>query len=138
MPSLLNPYVLLGALVVAIGIFFAGYTKGSNDKYTEWQLEIAAQAEASREKEKELQAKEDANTRRHQNEVRTIQSKLDDATKRLRNRPERLPDTSLANCKGSTGAELSKPDGEFLVGEAARADRIRQALETCYNHVDAN
>jgi hypothetical protein len=40
-------------------------------------------------------------------------------------------------CQGNTGAELSRPDAEFLVGEAARADSLRAALTQCYRQYDA-
>lgn len=134
--SLTNPWVLLGALCLLIASFFGGYTKGSSDTYKYQQIEIAKQKDIAHAKEQELQTKEDENTRRHQNEVRSIQSRLNDAIKRLRNRPERLPEESRANCSGASGAELSREDAEFLEREAARADSIREALNTCYLHVD--
>ena len=58
---------------------------------------------------------------------------------RLQQRPDRyeLPESSRAECKGSTGAELSREDGQFLAGEASRADRIRAALMACYSYADA-
>lgn len=40
-------------------------------------------------------------------------------------------------CQGTTGAELSRPDAEFLVGEATRADTQRAALAACYGAYDA-
>lgn len=44
---------------------------------------------------------------------------------RLRNRPPRRVEVIRGGaCQGVTGAELSRPDGEFLAGEAARAQRI--------------
>lgn len=58
---------------------------------------------------------------------------------RLRNRPERpavVPEAPRAACEGSTGAELSRPDAEFLAREAARADEIRAGLVACYQVID--
>jgi outer membrane murein-binding lipoprotein Lpp len=44
---------------------------------------------------------------------------------RLRNRPPRRVEVIRGGaCQGVTGAELSRPDGEFLGREAARAQRI--------------
>lgn len=44
----------------------------------------------------------------------------------VRNRPPRRVEVVRAGtCEGVTGAQLSGPDAGFLVGEAARAERIR-------------
>lgn len=47
-----------------------------------------------------------------------------------------VPKDSAA-CSGNTGAELSRPDAEFLAGEAARAESLRAALVACYKAYDA-
>lgn len=45
----------------------------------------------------------------------------------LRNRPPRRVEVIRGGaCEGVSGAQLSKPDSEFLIGEAARAERIRK------------
>lgn len=61
----------------------------------------------------------------------------------LQNRPDRkpaatggVPSTAPA-CQGATGAELSRPDGEFLAGLAQRADEQRAALSACYKAYDS-
>jgi hypothetical protein len=62
---------------------------------------------------------------------------------RMRRRPERpanaagMPDADRAACAGASGAELSRPDAEFLVREAARADDLRAGLLACYAVIDA-
>jgi hypothetical protein len=76
-----------------------------------------------------------------ENEKNIIAGKLDAAVASLRNRPERAarpstPTTSAPDCKGSTGAELSRPDAEFLTREAARADGVRADLAACYAQYD--
>jgi hypothetical protein len=76
-------------------------------------------------------------------EVATINRKLNTALGELRTRPERtttisgskVPGTPTA-CVGATGAELAKPDAEFLAGYAADAARLEAELtkcETAYN-----
>ena len=58
----------------------------------------------------------------------------------LRSRPSRppdLPEAGRADCKGGSGAELSREDAEFLAWEAARADTIRASLQACYAALDA-
>jgi len=48
-----------------------------------------------------------------------IAGERDRLASELRNRPERLPETSASACAGSTGRELSEPDAQFLAGLAA-------------------
>lgn len=64
---------------------------------------------------------------------------LDSLRKRADRRPAPSGGTAPAatSCEGATGAELSRPDAEFLVSEAARADRQRAALGACYSAYDA-
>lgn len=64
-------------------------------------------------------------------------------SERMRQRSDRRPAPSgaasqaSATCKGTTGAELSRPDAEFLIGEATRADSQRAALSACYQAYDS-
>lgn len=136
MLSLTNPYILLGALITALGLFFGGYTKGRVDANHKWELQAYEQAEKARKVEQALQENVNEQAKKHQVEIGRIQHKLDTALDGLRNRPERLPETARINCAGSTGSELSGIDSQFLVRESARADEIRQALKTCYDFVD--
>lgn len=61
----------------------------------------------------------------------------------LRQRADRRPPPSSGaapaapTCQGATGAELSRTDAGFLIGEAARADAQRAALAACYGAYDA-
>jgi uncharacterized membrane-anchored protein YhcB (DUF1043 family) len=79
------------------------------------------------------------------NEKDRIATRLADATRRLQQRPDRLPATAQAGgagaapaaCQGTTGAQLSRPDAEFLEREAARAEQLRAALSACYQAYDA-
>lgn len=66
-------------------------------------------------------------------------AELDGLRKRAERRPAPTGETSstTATCAGATGAELSRPDAGFLIGEAARADRQRAALAACYGAYDA-
>ena len=68
-------------------------------------------------------------------EIESITSQYELVVGELRQRSSRVPDA--ANCKGTTGAELSREDAEFLAGEAARADRLRSALNACYQQYEA-
>ena len=70
------------------------------------------------------------------NELNGVNSRLNDDLKRLRDRAKRMSKDSQKSCKGTTGAELSRPDSEFLTGEAARAERLKSALKACYKYAD--
>lgn len=54
---------------------------------------------------------------------------------RMRLRAERRPEAAASSVVGATGAELSRPDSEFLTRLAARADRLRAALGECQDWV---
>lgn len=61
---------------------------------------------------------------------------------RLRRRPSRVatntggvPSAAPA-CPGATGAALFAEDANFLIGESARADEHRAALQACYRWAD--
>lgn len=58
-------------------------------------------------------------------------------TRELRNRPERPSSTNVPSntttepTLGRTGKELYRADAEFLIGEAARAEKLIILLESC-------
>jgi uncharacterized protein HemX len=68
-------------------------------------------------------------------EIESITSQYDLIVGELRQRSSRVSDAT--HCKGTTGAELSREDAEFLAGEAARADKLRSALNACYQQYEA-
>ena len=74
--------------------------------------------------------------------IAAITADRDHILEQLRSRPSR-PSASTpavaANgqaASGCTGAELYRPDSEFLVREATRADTIRVSLKACYAQYD--
>lgn len=105
----------------------------SNERHEVKRLHAVEQA---REREAQWQIDVQALEEVKNDEIRRIAAARDAALRELRNRPERMPETSAASCAGSSGAELSRPDAEFLVGEAARADQLRADLEACRGWVE--
>lgn len=97
----------------------------------------------ARAKERELTARAGQIEQEKINEVAKINARLADALGRLQSRPDRQPAAAsgvpqaATACQGSTGAELSRQDGGFLNGEAARANEIRAALGACYQAYDS-
>lgn len=142
MPTL-NPWVLLGALATAIALLFGGYAWGSSAKNTYWLSRINADKAAAVQQalsiERLNQEKANAAIRQQAADQAAINTRLRADLAGLRNRPERtgnLPTVSGHSCSGATGAELSRSDAGFLVGEAARADELRAGLIACYAVID--
>jgi hypothetical protein len=91
-------------------------------------------------KERNLQAKIDTIQQEHKNEIQAITDRYVRQLGELRKRADRpIPNVPAPprHCEGATGAELSGPDAGFLAGEAARGNRLRDALATCYGALDA-
>lgn len=143
-------YTRIAAVVVILVALSAShwkaYTSGRNDVQAEWDADIAqrtaealAASEQARAKEQELQTKADNMRKAKDAQIHALDLRLDESLKRLRNRPERpaavaeVPDSAgvVGSPRGCTGAELYRSDGEFLVGLAADADKLRIALRAC-------
>ncbi len=138
------PYLL--ALGVLAGAYGVGRHHGADkvqarfDEYVQEQID-AVETERQRGlaatatlREAAIKLESDKN-----DEIRTINATHAAAIVRLQNRPDRRPNVPdvAAACQGANGADLSRPDGSFLVGEAARADTLRAALIQCYAQYDA-
>jgi hypothetical protein len=66
-------------------------------------------------------------------EIKNINSKYAALSRSLQQRPSRKDSSSASgNPSTCTGAELLREDGEFLAGEAARADRILKERDYYY------
>jgi len=133
-------FILLGIVSVSFlsGWFINGWRWEA--RYESLQGEYAeamvrAQKEARRQ-EIELNILAGESARRKDAEISSIRGQLDGSLVKLRNRPSRNPDNS-ADPKGSSGAELSREDAEFLAREAARADEAVAALLYCYRMYDS-
>lgn len=143
MPTL-NPWVILGIVAMLIGTATGGYIWGDSNRNTAW---LAKTETDKRKSIEQALATERANQERANAAIRTqaaeqaaINNRLRADLAGLRNRPERpanLSAVSITRCTGATGAQLSRSDAEFLVGESARADEIRAGLAACYAVIDS-
>lgn len=143
------------AVVAATGLALGGaYYKGVQSTKTAWELSDAKarEQEVSQQLDLLLTHQEDVNRLNAAlRKARDVKDATNSAALRrvlavadgLRERPDRpIPGSAAAsaakdNCQGATGAELYRKDGEFLIWEAARADRARAALGECYSALDA-
>ena len=140
---MLNPWLILGFVLALAGSFVAGDIKGHRAENIKWESRVQkerADAEvAAREKETMWQGVVNGTVRNYETKVAAVVADLDRIAAGLRDRPERpagVPENPRPACAGASGAELSRTDAEFLVGEAARADRCRAGLEACYQVID--
>lgn len=143
------PTVLAGIIV---GVLIGGY---ADHTYMTHKLDKLVTADAEQERARQVQRAADEVTARnkeqswvdiigqneqeHQNEVAKIRAAGAAAIAGVQNRPDRQPTgtggvrQTSTDCKGATGAELSRPDSEFLIRLGQRADEQRAALNTCYS-----
>ena len=136
------------ALAIALGGGVLGYGHsrfllGERRVTAAWDAEKLATAKATlklvenRDRvQQDLQGKADNQRRAASVKLKALNSQLATALDGLRNRPERpsvgsVPEPASAGSGGCTGAQLFRPDSEFLVRLAADADRIAIALQSC-------
>ena len=124
----LNIYAIYA--IVAVTLFCSGFVSGCQHQETKQEKVI-------REKEHQYQAEADKIRKEKDDQINAINTRLANALVELRNRPSRPKSeaTNAATC--GTGATLYAEDGEFLIGEAARADQIRSALQAWYDQYDS-
>lgn len=138
LPVWLSPTALLMALATGVGGYTAGRVQQYYDDREDYRVAALEASAKARETETELR-----NT--HKETEDDLKQKLAEAADRerdlsdeLRKRPSRLPPAARAACAGSTGAELSNGDGQFLTWYAARARATQLELEACYAREEAN
>ena len=75
--------------------------------------------------------------------IKTLNARVASLTRSLQERPNRPEPSGVPNSTGieeskpgATGAQLYRQDGEFLAGEAARAELIKEELLGCYKSYD--
>jgi hypothetical protein len=131
----INARLIIGGVLVTLSFVFGWSTNGwrLNAKHQE---EVVQALEKARKTEQVLIEQADAARKKKDNEIQVINNRLAAVTSELRKRASRNSQDP-ASCKGGTGSTLFAEDGEFLVGEAARADRIREALRECYERYES-
>lgn len=138
-----NPWMILAAVLAVASAFALGSYSGRGEERTAWTARIekerADAAQAARAEEHRQQEQINDTLRKQNATLGRVNAGLRRDIDGLRNRPERpagMPPSGRSDCSGGSGAELSRPDAEFLVGEAARADELRAGLDACYAVID--
>ena len=150
----MNPYFLAGTLAAVVLSYGVGRWQGDaagqakvNAKWDRERAEqMAAFAEAqrqAREKEQALQLGADNLRQEKEREIRNITARANALANSLRERPDRpsaengsVSDPAHA-CRGASGAQLARGDGEFLAGYSADAAKLSKALDICIKQYEA-
>ena len=143
-----NPWVILGAILVAVSVYFYGHHKGWDDRDIEMQAEIAVKNEEARVKEQELTKQLNENSTKLQEANNAITEKQSSLNRLIRTSSLRIQtpgcvqtSASTAPASGSSSQAGSESDRETLAAIAeivAQGDRNTAQLNACidsYNKV---
>lgn len=133
-------YVALAALAILGAVAFTSYTKGYGDAkiaaMEEWSAELSkAQSEALEVTESLNKQNNDA-LRAKQNEINKLTARVASLRSELQKRASRSDPQPPGSSQTCTGRELYREDGEFLVGEATAAERIRIERDYYYERYE--
>lgn len=155
MLSLLKPKLpILGIVVLILGILFGTHkvilwkevkkavAETKEQMSAEYSKKLLEASELAREREQVMVSSADKIRKEKDAQIASLNTRLGTALSSLSERPQRPSSASQgapASCigAGATGAQLSREDAEFLVREAARADKLRSALDQCYRQYDS-
>lgn len=142
-----NPWMILGAILVAVSVYFYGHHKGWDDRDIEMQAEIAVKNEEARVKEQELTKQLNENSTKLQEANNAITEKQSSLDRAIRAGRVRLPSTSCVQTSssptpssGNSNAQTSESDGEVLrlIGEIiSQGDRNTAQLNACISAYEA-
>ena len=142
-----NPWVILGAILVAVSVYFYGHHKGWDERDAEMQAEIAVKNEESRVKEQELTKQLNENSTKLQEANNAITEKQSSLDRAIRAGRVRLPSTSCVQtngnppvASGNSNQAASESDTETLrliAQIAADGDKAINQLNACIDAYQA-
>jgi len=131
-PLPITVWLKLGAAVAACALmWYLGYSFEAS-RFERYKADQVIQVQKI---EHEQQTAADKIKKEKDAQIEAINNQLVDAISELRKRPSRTNQAS--NGQGCSGGSLYAEDAEFLIREAARADKIRAGLAACYDQYDA-
>jgi len=143
-----NPWLIIGAIVMAASLYFYGHHKGWAERDAEMQAEIAIKNEEARTKEQELTKQLNDNSTKLLEANNAITEKQSSLNKLIRTSSLRIQtpgcvqtSASTAPASGSSSQAGSESDRETLLAIAeivAQGDRNTAQLNACidnYNKV---
>ena len=136
-----NPWLIIGAIVMAISVYFYGHHKGWAERDQEMQTEIAAKNEEARTKEQELTKQLNDNSTKLLEANNAITEKQSSLNRLIRTSSLRIQTpgcvqttASTATPSGSSSQAGSESDRETLLAIAeivAQGDRNTAQLNAC-------
>ena len=142
-----NPWMILGAILVAVSVYFYGHHKGWDDRDIEMQAEIAVKNEEARVKEQELTKQLNENSTKLQEANNAITEKQSSLDRAIRAGRVRLPSTSCVQtngnppvASGNSNQAASESDTETLrliAQIAADGDKAINQLNACISAYEA-
>ena len=143
-----NPWVILGAICVAVSVYFYGHHKGWDARDVEMQSEIAVKNEEARVKEQELTKQLTENSTKLMEANNAITEKQSSLDRAIRAGRVRLPSSSCVQTNGNTpvasgnssqaGSESDTETLRLIAQIAADGDKAINQLNACidsYNKV---
>lgn len=143
-----NPWMILGAILVAVSVYFYGHHKGWAEREAEMQAEIAVKNEESRVKEQELTKQLNENSTKLMEANNAITEKQSSLDRAIRAGRVRLPSTSCIQTSSSTpvasgdsakaGSESDTEVLRLIAQIIADGDKAINQLNACidsYNKV---
>lgn len=112
-------------------------TKFLKYRQSQQALVLAQEEEHKQQLVKQLKDKEDAIknlNQRHASIVNGLRQRTERPSTFYLSKEDSSP--SISTGTGSTGQQLYREDAEFLVGEAAKADILREALKSCRRQLE--
>jgi hypothetical protein len=142
-----NPWVILGAILVAVSVYFYGHHKGWDERDAEMQAEIAVKNEESRVKEQELTKQLTENSTKLMEANNAITEKQSSLDRAIRAGRVRLPSTSCVQTNGNppvasgnsnqTGSESDTETLRLIAQIAADGDKAINQLNACIDAYQA-
>jgi hypothetical protein len=122
---MINPWLILGAIATAVGVYFYGHHEGWLERDAEMQIEIAKKNEEAREVERNMTSKVIAQTNKLQEANDALSQKTTALDRAIRAGRVRLPSscvqpsTSAAPASADRDTETSESDRQTLAAIAA-------------------
>ena len=136
-----NPWMIIGAIVMAMSVYFYGHHKGWPERDQEMQAEIAIKNEEARTKEQELTKQLNDNSTKLQEANNAITEKQSSLNRLIRTSSLRIQtpgcvqtSASTTPASGSSSQAGSESDRETLLAIAeivAQGDRNTAQLNAC-------
>ena len=142
-----NPWVILGAICVAVSVYFYGHHKGWDARDIEMQAEIAVKNEENRTKEQELTKQLTENSTKLMEANNAITEKQSSLDRAIRAGRVRLPSSSCVQTDGNTttssgnsnqaGSESDTETLRLIAQIVADGDKAINQLNACIDAYQA-